>query len=665
MNRIRAVIIGLMVIATVGFLSGCEKSQPETTYFKPSDIVPKNATIQWLNMSENFNDTSFHARVFEEYSRLINADKFDSAATIIYQAGLLAIQNYNFDSLLINESIQLLNQYSRQLSFNNVVGIYCNIGCMYATSGDYDRSNRILESISYEPKDYESTLILIRAKVDLLYNYLYTGKADLALLRGYQALHYNDLVQHPFSSAGIYAGLAGVFSYTEDYSKAFYYLDKSIAILRTTNDTAGVFLTMTNKIGLLFQLNHPGLLNNIDTLTSLYEIWKPKYSRFQIDALSWQVVALVRRNKLSEARKILNELETIRTNESVVQEFDYSNYDLAAAIYNEATKIELKNKDEYLKQIPSLKKSRQYHLVLMYYQFLYNDAIVQNDYKCALEFQLGMQEARDSIMGIEITSRISQLNAQYNTEKLAHTLELSNQALAKKNLYVLLLLGVLLILAAGGTILILINKQQRLKKVKVQEELFMNQFLVKVEEERKRIAADLHDDIGHQLLDLRNGNCVSIERIPAVDQIIDSVRNISRNLHPVLFESIGLLGSIEQLVFRTQQNDAFFISANIHYSGCLSMEIELQLYRIIQEAVSNIIKHSGAVAGNICIEENSRKIVVVIKDNGKGFDANAALQSNSSFGLHTIQERCRLIGAKIDLHSNNKGTQYRIEIPRR
>lgn len=663
MRRFLAVLIVLLDIAAFVFIAGCEKSQPETSYFKSADTIVENGFFRWLNESENYYDTSFHSKVLEEYSRLINANKIDSAASVIYYAGLLAIRNYSYDSLLISKSLLLLRQYGHQLSFNNVVGIYCNVGNMYAASGDYNRSNQILERINYEPTDYESTLIIIRAKVDLLYNYLYTGKADLALLRGYQALHYNDLVQHPFSSAGIYAGLAGVFLYTEDYSNAFYYLDKSIAILCTTNDTAGVFLTMTNKIGLLFQLNHPSLLRNIDYLTSLYKIWEPKNSKFQIDALSWQVVSLVRRKKLSEAKILLNELESIRENNDV-QEFEYSNYDLAAAIYNEATKIGLENKEDYLKQIPSLKKSRQYHLVLMYYQFLYSDAMVQNDYKSALEFQLGMQEARDSIMGVEIKSRISQLNAQYNTEKLAHTLELSNQELTKKNLQILLLLAALLILAAGGTIFILFNKQQRLKKVKAQEELFVKQLLMKVEEERKRIAADLHDDIGHQLLDLRNSDLASTERASAVDQIIDSVRSISRNLHPVLFESIGLQASIEQLVFRTQQSDAFYISAEICYTGSLNKETELQLYRVIQEGVSNMIKHSGAVAGNISIEENRKKIIVVIKDNGRGFDPSVSLQSNSSFGLHNIHERCKLIGAKISLCSDKKGTQIRIEIPR-
>jgi len=663
MEGFRAIIIGLIVTATFSLLSGCEKSQPDTASFKSTDTIAKTGIIKWMDEPENYFVSNFHSIIFEEYDRLIKANKIDSAATVINCAGLLAIQNYSFDSLLMSKSLMLLRQYRGQISFHNVVGLYCNIGSMYAATGDYDSSNKYLERINYPPTDYESTLILIRAKIELLYNYLYTGKADLALQRGYQALHYNDLIQHPFSSAGIYAGLAGVFSYTEDYSKAIYYLDKSIAILSTTNDTAGVFLTMTNKIGLLFQLNHPSLLNNIDNLTSLYKTWEPKKPKYKIDALSWQVVALVRRNKLSEAENLLNELETIRNNKDE-QEFEYSNYDLAAAIYSEAAKIGLKNKDEYLKQIPFLKNSRQYHLVLMYYQFLFSDAVLQKDFKSALEFQQGLQEARDSVMGIKIQSRISQLNAQYNTEKLAHTLEMSNQLLAKKNLQVLLLLSALLIIAAGGIIFILINKQQRQKKLKAQEDLFVKQFLVKVEDQRRRIAADLHDDIGHQLLDLRNSNIVEMTQITAIDQIIDSVRNISRDLHPVLFECIGLQSSIEQLVSRAQKNDAFYISANISYSGCLSMQIELQLYRIIQEAVSNIIKHAGAVAGNICIEENSKRVIVIIKDNGKGFDTTAALQSNSSFGLHTIHERSRLIGAKITLNSDIKGTQIRIEIPR-
>lgn len=104
------------------------------------------------------------------------------------------------------------------------------------------------------------------------------------------------------------------------------------------------------------------------------------------------------------------------------------------------------------------------------------------------------------------------------------------------------------------------------------------------------------------------------------------------------------------------------VTAEIDYDSVLSSSDELQIYRIVQEALSNIIKYADAIAAKISITENENSIIIEIKDNGKGFNVEETLNSKSSFGLHNIIERSRAIGGQANITSNTNGTIITIDI---
>src|SRR5690606_2922289 len=141
--------------------------------------------------------------------------------------------------------------------------------------------------------------------------------------------------------------------------------------------------------------------------------------------------------------------------------------------------------------------------------------------------------------------------------------------------------------------------------------------------ERKRIASDLHDSVSNELVNLRHIIANNDNQLKSkIDFILEEVRNISRNISPTLFDKIGLKLSVEQLIDRIQNQHNFFISSEIKYKGGLDNDKELQLYRIIQEAITNILKHANAVAGKVSINESDKTVNVEIRDNGKGFDVS-------------------------------------------
>lgn len=208
-------------------------------------------------------------------------------------------------------------------------------------------------------------------------------------------------------------------------------------------------------------------------------------------------------------------------------------------------------------------------------------------------------------------------------------------------------------------------KNKTISKEKKLVETFANQLIQKTEDQRKRIASDLHDSVSSELVHLRHSiEEKNVNLKEKIDNILEIVRIISRNISPTLFDKIGLKASVEQLAERVQNQHQFFISSDIHYEPSLDPQRELQLYRIIQEAVTNILKHAKAVAGKITITEDSANVFVQVKDNGKGFNVQKMLQKGDCFGLLNITERTKFLGGNVQFTSNEKGTVIAITIPK-
>lgn len=260
--------------------------------------------------------------------------------------------------------------------------------------------------------------------------------------------------------------------------------------------------------------------------------------------------------------------------------------------------------------------------------------------------------------------KLKELEVKYETSKKEQALSLQRQTIVSdKRLIAFLITAVVgLVLVVALTITIYQRKKSLREKQTTQR--FTRQLLEKTEEERKRIATDLHDSVNNELLLIKSNVDTNPQAIkPKIDDLIDQVRTISRNLHPVLFEELGLQDSIEQLAERVQEHNRFILNTEITYTeNTLAAGDALQLYRIIQEAVSNMLKYSNAVAGFISVKQSKEGIAVQIKDNGMGFNVEEVLNGKKAFGLHNILERSRAINGIPKIVSGKGGTHIHIEI---
>ena len=189
------------------------------------------------------------------------------------------------------------------------------------------------------------------------------------------------------------------------------------------------------------------------------------------------------------------------------------------------------------------------------------------------------------------------------------------------------------------------------------------------EEERKRIARDLHDGVGQSLLLLKKQlqvtHTITIDNTKTISNTLEEVRAISRDLHPFQLEKLGLVAALESQIRRVADSTGLFITKELDpVNDLLSPQAQIQLFRTVQEALNNIVKHAEATAAQVQIKQEGKEILVTIRDNGKGFDAEIAVAKMKSLGLKTMNERIQSLGGQFKIEGNDpQGTVIHIRLP--
>lgn len=220
------------------------------------------------------------------------------------------------------------------------------------------------------------------------------------------------------------------------------------------------------------------------------------------------------------------------------------------------------------------------------------------------------------------------------------------------------------------------NRVSALRKKHQAQKEFSRKLIDSQEKERKRIATALHDSHGQNLLIISNELQQHIqehqefekELKPVTDTVQESlneIREIAYDLHPHPLDKLGLKDAVETNISKIENSTDIKFTLHIDdIEGLFSKKIELNLYRIIQEAVNNIIKHSQATKAHIEIKKNVRNVTISIKDNGTGFSQKEVVNQLNGLGLAGIKERVNLVNGRINIKSNKKsGTTILFKLP--
>jgi len=194
------------------------------------------------------------------------------------------------------------------------------------------------------------------------------------------------------------------------------------------------------------------------------------------------------------------------------------------------------------------------------------------------------------------------------------------------------------------------------------------------EQERSRIGRELHDDINQrlgmlaiELEQLRNNPVEVSHKIERLLQettaLSDDVQALSHELHSSKLEYLGVVAGMKSWCKEFAQRQRMEIDFNNEVSSVLPLDVGVCLFRVLQEAMHNAIKHSGVRRVEIRLREELGEIHLLVRDFGRGFDIDAALQGKG-LGLTSMRERVRLVNGTITITSNPmRGTSIQVRVP--
>jgi signal transduction histidine kinase len=306
----------------------------------------------------------------------------------------------------------------------------------------------------------------------------------------------------------------------------------------------------------------------------------------------------------------------------------------------------------------------------------------KGDLEKAEEIGISLDALKDSIQNLAVQKNISELNTKYETEKKEKQLQLQQFENTKKKYWII---GLLCLLGLGSLLGFSYYKRHKLANEKRLQQAIMKQqdmatkAIIEAEEnERKRIAGDLHDGVGQTMsaakmnlssiesrLDFKNEeDKIAFEKIVnLVDESCREVRSVSHNMMPNALLKSGLSSAVKEFI---EKIDSRILKVNLYSEGLnerLDGNVETVLYRIIQECVNNVIKHSAANELDISLIKDADGIAATIEDNGKGFEV-AERSKTEGIGLKNIRTRIAYLKGTVDFDSSpGKGTLVAIHVP--
>jgi two-component system, NarL family, sensor kinase len=652
----------LFFILSLFLFFSCSDKKGSGIVYKKAEDEKLDATATWLNAKENFHKKNYNTLFYNYYKTKISEQKYEDAATILEIVSIKKIHFFTYDSLFTKTIHSFSEKYSGNLTPKKSTFIHSYLGNYESDSGNFKKAiNHFNEVIKIQETDYYSCINKAYAYFDISFCYFSIGNQNLAMENSLKALTYFNKTDNLIGKGAVYSNMASINLATKNYKLSNEYYDKAIQNFRLAKDTTNIFISYFNKIQNFEESNNKNVYNLIDSTYHLFNESKFKDRSLKISIHTCYTTKLLHNNKIDEAKKVLDDLkkdvEIIQSSMSQVE------YDVAVAEYEIKKKSGNLNVDRIKKLIPNLNENQDFQHLKVFYSTLKDVAKANNNYSEALFYVEELNKVSDSLASNLMKIKTTELETKYQTQEKQQQIVLQKTEILNKNTTIALLASFFIGLFLTVVVYITRQKQKKLKLEKENVQQYTKQLLEKTEEERKRIASDLHDSVSHELLSLKNSfeekNDITNNKI---DAIINDIRIISRNLHPILFDKIGLKASVEQLVERAQSVNDFMVTAEIDYTNVLSKNDELQLYRIIQEALSNIIKYANAIAAKITIQQKNNNLLIEIKDNGKGFNINEKLNGKNAFGLHNIIERSRAIGGEAKIVSDTNGTIITIEI---
>ena len=541
---------------------------------------------------------------YYHHSLQIFKERNDSSALVAIYNGL---GNY-FGDLYIMDSAAYYYHMAVDLceliGFEHAIGIMLgNLGIIYKDLGDYENAKKY---------------------------YL------LSLESNVETENLNEIPKN-------YSRLANVEAHYENYEAAFRYYDKADSVLVRIKDSLQMMEVAINRASVYVDMGKSEL-----ALPILKRV--AKYYRQQ--------------NFVEGMQSLWQNYATIYLNAG--------NTDMAMLYHDSIIKL--------------AKIHSNLYQIRASYEDIYLIELERGNHKEALEAYIQVGIYSDSIFDLEKAELMNDLRLKYEKEKdQLEILELKHKNLQKtkeRNLLIFTVLGIVFLGIFLIAFLVFNHRKnkvitlQKIRQLEEEKKHLAARFLLEGEEkERKRVAMELHDNLGvllsatkmsfSEIRDKSPDNAKLITKATKfLEQASSDVRKISHNLMPGLLTKLGLYEALEELF--ENLNDQHSMDALMEVVGPksrLDENMEIMIYRMVQEIVNNTLKHAEAKSVDMVMIVDENEINITYADDGKGFNLDETLKKKT-LGLQSIRSRVKFLNGLFSIKSEpGEGTVYRICIP--
>lgn len=395
--------------------------------------------------------------------------------------------------------------------------------------------------------------------------------------------------------------------------------------------------------------------------------FKTNNKLLEIELLIAQLSAYAENGMLEKAELVKKQLE--ERLKSVT--FQVDEYNLAMAHYEFANGNYEKAAVWGEKEYDKVKDAQFYEGIYMAHGFLSKVYNKLGDLKKAHFHLKAHHRIKDSIETVQKANGFSYYQTLYETEKRDFKIaSQQNEIILLDNENKMarqwMLFGGIGIITLFSILYLVRSRQFAVNKKQLQEQ-FSRNLINEREEERTRLARELHDSVGQKLMLLTRitKSKKDNEMEELAGSTLEELRSISRGLHPIALKQLDTTLAIRTLIDEMDANsDIFFTHKIDNIDAVLNKESSLHLFRIIQEVLSNILRHAQATSASIEVDLLDRDIEILIEDNGKGFNFENKIKEGKSLGMRTLLERAKIINSKLHIKSElGKGTKIFLTVP--
>ncbi len=546
----------------------------------------------------------------------------------------------------------------------------------------YSNAISILDStFKYTGKKSDCVCYTAEYYIQWLFNYSYSQNYDKAFQYGLKAIEASEATKNYNQIARANFRLGEVKQNLNDYEGAIKNYEKSIEICKKYNYESVLNLNrfMLARIYIeQFEDQSKAFVYQKEMVSSYRKMKDSTQLAGALNNTGWGLVKNIRFKEakvyLEEAYKIAHKvdnkyfLQSICNNLTKVS-LSEKKFDLAKKYNDEAFKIakELDNKDALTTATSDL----------AHYYF------ATHDFYNAFKNEYQINKIYGTTRSKQVMNSVSDAEIKYQTEIKEKMILEQKLQISKQRNWIFGVIGIALVVLLCS--LLLYSKRQAQQKaqfdaVKLRLQTEKTSAIVEAEErERIRLAKELHDGVGPMLslakFQLENAmnqtkfNSIEQESLfqntnTMIDDAAREIRTVSHDLMPNALLMQGLVSAIREFVNRLSLSGKVKVSLDVaNLDERLPQLTETVLYRVLQELVGNVIKHSDATSVQIQLVRHENELTMIVEDNGKGFDTSQ-MPDFKGIGLKNIMSRIDFLNGKVNFDSSpNSGTTVIVEVP--